>query len=340
MLDDRNSGNNFTNRLINKLRREPFWSDSSLIEQRNDFIRGYFDVALSYDGSGLLAGDYYINNPQDIKKISALLDGSLINPEYYNFNTRLTEDTRQKKDQFRVSWKYYLKEIGSFCKYRMECIHASDIKANSLNIEEKKTGIYTFDVDYVKYKEAERIKKANQFIEKYYTFDQMAHSYRIEGKMNAADIELYRKCFGFGATDEERKKNRNKKITDQVYEEEPDECVCCKGKYNISDRTFLRKYKLHGLVISKYYFEIHHVISYANEKDSESNVLDVIENLVKVCPTCHTCMTKKRGLEKEIKDELIANILKNSDKAREFAEGYFGTTDVNELIDKIYDHLK
>jgi hypothetical protein len=46
-------------------------------------------------------------------------------------------------------------------------------------------------------------------------------------------------------------------------------------------------------------------------------------------------MTAKRGRECDIKT-LIQNMLKNSPKVRNFAEGYFETKDMNELMDNIY----
>lgn len=339
-LADEHSGNNFPNRLINKIRREPFLSDYSMTQERNDFIRGYFDIAMSYDGVGFFASDYYINSRADVRKIMTLMEFGLISPEYFNFNPRLTENTTHKADQFRVSWKYYLHEIGTYSKYRMECIHASDLTANALNIDENRTGIYTYDIDYVDYDDVSRNTKAQKFINKYYTFVNMAQGYRIDGEADEESMRQYRQLFGIDeSNDNERQSTRNSRIVKQVYEEEPDVCVCCQNIYNIADRSFKKKYRLHGLVVEKYYFEMHHAISFSNGQDGgESNVLDVIENLVKVCPTCHTCMTAKKGLEEDIK-QLILNMLHNSDKVRDFTEGYFETSDENELVERIYEIL-
>ncbi len=339
-LDVEHGGNNFTNRLINKIRRESFLSDYSMTQERNDFIRGYFDIATSYDGAGFLASDYYIASHADVRKITTLMEFGLISPEYFNFNPRLTENTTQKADQFRVSWKYYLHEIGTYSKYRMECIHASDVAANGLSIEENKPGIFTYNIDYVDYSEVSRNKKAQKFINKYYTFVHMAQGYRIDGAADEESIRQYRQLFGLDDSDDNERQNvRNARIVKQVYEEEPDLCVCCQNRYNIADRSFIKNYRLHGIVIKKYYFEMHHAISFSNGQDGgESNVLDVVENIVKVCPTCHACMTAKKGLEEDIK-QLIINMLNNSEKVRDFSEGYFETSDENELVEKIYEIL-
>lgn len=340
-LSDRQSGNNFTNRLLNKIRRQDFLFDYSMNEQRQEFLRGYLDVAMSYDGSSFLACDYHCSTTADIRKISLLMDHGLMNPEYFNFNTRLTKDTTHKDDQFRVSWKYYLSEIGTYNKYRMECIHSSDTKASKLTIDENKKGVYYFNIDYVDLSAARKNEKIQNFISSYTAFINMAYGYRIEKNQDETALKQYRELFGIDdIKNEDRKVTRNRAFVSQVYDDEPDECVCCKNKYNISDRSFYIKRKVHGISVDRYYFEIHHAISFSNckGKNTEANVLDVIENLVKVCPTCHACMTAKRGRECDIKI-LIENMLQNSPKVKDFAEGYFGITDKYKLIDEIYNVL-
>lgn len=339
-LVDEHSGNNFINRLINKIRRETFLSDYSMTRERNDFIRGYFDVATSYDGADFFASDYYINSHADVRKIMILMEFGLISPEYFNFNPRLTENTTHKADQFRVSWKYYLHEIGTYSKYRMKCICNSDSIAQKLNINENRTGIFTINIDYADYDDISRNNKAKKFINKYYTFVNMAQGYRINGEADDESIRQYRQLFGLDkSNDNERRNARNSRIVKQVYETEPDLCVCCQNRYNIKDRSFKKIYKLHGMIVEKYYFEMHHAISFSNGKNcSEYNVLDVVENIVKVCPTCHACLTAKKGLEADIK-QLIINMLDNSAKVRNFTEGYFGTDDEKELVEKIYEIL-
>ncbi len=337
-LSDEKSGNNFTNRLLNKIRRQDFLFDYSMNEQRQEFLRGYLDVAMSYDGSGFLACDYHCSSTADIRKISLLMDHGLMNPEYFNFNTRLTEYTTHKDDQFRVSWKYYLREIGTYSKYRMECIHSSDIKASKLTIDENKTGVYYFNIDYIDLSAIRKNEKIQNFISKYTTFINMAYGYRIEKNQDLTVLQQYRQLFGIDdSNNQDRKITRNRTIVSQVYNDEPDECVCCKNNYNIADRSFYVKRKVNGVLVDRYFFEIHHAISFSNgqSQNKEENVLDVVENLVKVCPTCHACMTAKRGRECDIKT-LIQNMLKNSPKVRNFAEGYFETKDMNELMDNIY----
>lgn len=339
-LSDETQGNNFTNRLINKIRSQVFTYDYTLEDDRKDFLRGYMDVSMSYDGSGFLACDYYCQSQSDIRKISILMDYGLMKPEYFNFNTRLTAETTEKAEQIRISWKYYIKEIGTYSQYRIECLKGANVDATRAAIEQQ-NGVFYLDIDYVEFDDRRKNEKITSFVTKYQQFQNIAYGYRIEGNQDIESINEYRIQFGVDEADaSERRQSRRQQIIKQVYDEEDDVCVCCKNQYNINDRSFLMHRRVNGLVTQRYYFEIHHAISFSNGRDDSSNenILDVIENLVKVCPTCHSCMTARRGLIDDVKN-LISNMLDNSDKVRNFAEGYFETNDRNELIEKIYEVL-
>lgn len=93
---------------------------------------------------------------------------------------------------------------------------------------------------------------------------------------------------------------RNQKIVTYAREVFPDECAGCKGEYNIADRTFRMPRN------DRWYLEINHVIPYAN--DSEK--VDVVDNLVKLCPACHRALTPNRAeesLQKHIIDKMLAS---------------------------------
>ena len=88
--------------------------------------------------------------------------------------------------------------------------------------------------------------------------------------------------------------------------------------------------------MEKYYFEVHHAISLGSALTTEEqNALDVIENLGKLCPVCHRCLTGKSGREEDIK-ELLKELLNKSPKIKSFAELYYNTNDIDELIKKMY----
>lgn len=92
--------------------------------------------------------------------------------------------------------------------------------------------------------------------------------------------------------------NRNQKIVSYARETFKDICVGCGDKYKIEDRSFKMPRN------DRYYFEINHVISYANDSDT----VDVLDNLVKLCPTCHRALTPGRAystLQKSIIEKMI-----------------------------------
>ena len=86
---------------------------------------------------------------------------------------------------------------------------------------------------------------------------------------------------------------RNQKIVAYAREIFEDICVGCGDKYRIEDRSFKMPRN------NRYYFEINHVVAYAND----SKAVDVLDNLVKLCSTCHRVLTLGRAypdLQKEI----------------------------------------
>ncbi|GAA7662558.1 hypothetical protein ckin74_04500 [Helicobacter pylori] len=67
--------------------------------------------------------------------------------------------------------------------------------------------------------------------------------------------------------------------------------------------------------------------------------LDVLENLAKLCPTCHRAL-KKGASEEEFQKRLIGKILNHNKDNLEFAQLRFETDDFPTLIDKVYESLK
>lgn len=93
---------------------------------------------------------------------------------------------------------------------------------------------------------------------------------------------------------------RNQKIVAYAREIFEDICVGCGDKYRIEDRSFKMPRN------NRYYFEINHVVAYAND----SKAVDVLDNLVKLCPTCHRALTPGRAypdLQKEIIKKELAS---------------------------------
>lgn len=140
------------------------------------------------------------------------------------------------------------------------------------------------------------------------------------------EIEQLRKNLGF-IYDEviDEKITRNQGIVQYVRAYFPDECACCKNHYPIESRTF--KYRNS----ERWYLEIHHIISFSADR-----TLDQIDNLVKLCPTCHRALTKNRA-DEAYQKSLISEIFINNPKAKEFC---LNLTSDDNCIQFVYDRLR
>lgn len=109
----------------------------------------------------------------------------------------------------------------------------------------------------------------------------------------------------------------------------PDECVACKDKYNVYDRTFKQAKS------GKPFLEIHHVISFGSDNNS-----DQLENLVKLCPACHRALTPNRA-ERDYQEKLIKNIIINSSQLNEYLNNFLMEKEnVQHKIDFVMANLK
>ena len=291
---------------------------NELNNDKKDFIRGFLEPRGAIDTTATyIAQDYYYNDTFESKKYKILTD--FCNVPYYvlNLNFRVLQKqyydgTKQQNTQFRINSKWYMKNIGTYNDYKADVFanshasHSDIIKDNLLsyfNIEEPQYRINTGVDD---------------------RFNFYLHNI-LHRELSEDEINSLRQNLGY---DSQSIQIRDSSLPELVRLLEPDECVCCKNLYDINDRTFIHKRT------NRPYFEIHHVISLGNNKE-----LDDENNLVKLCPVCHTCLKRGTGLESEQK-KLIGQILNNSNKAFDFSKNIFDCSDKNVLIDKIYSNLK
>lgn len=148
---------------------------------------------------------------------------------------------------------------------------------------------------------------------------------KIVGKKNIDEQKL-RVELGLDKKDKQSRNLSLKKLAELIL---PNECAGCSTRYPIENRSFKKRYS------DEFYFEIHHNIPYANDKKA----YDVPENLVKLCPTCHTALRPNRAKESYQK-ELIGDILKHSKEAREFAFLISQSPNEKALVDFIYENLR
>lgn len=129
-------------------------------------------------------------------------------------------------------------------------------------------------------------------------------------------------------TDGDHIAGRNQKIVSFAREVFPDKCVGCCNHYRIEDRSFIMPRN------GRYYFEINHVISYANNNEK----VDVLDNLVKLCPTCHRALTPGRATE-SLQREIIHNMVESRPEVKQFVATIKGTASTS-IEDFVFDSLK
>ena len=141
------------------------------------------------------------------------------------------------------------------------------------------------------------------------------------------NIEQYRQRLGFDSNTS-TSSIRNRRLVDFAWELLPDECASCSEIYAINDRTFPSK-KRGG----RPYLEIHHIISLGSEAK-----LDAEFNLSKLCPACHTSLSRGRSTP-EYQRQIIQNILDFSSTDTDSIQQYLEISNPLELAEKIQERL-
>lgn len=154
----------------------------------------------------------------------------------------------------------------------------------------------------------------------------------ILGKnLTEIDIQRLRQKLDFNETEilGLERESRNSEIIKIARNVLEDRCAACYDKYDIIDRTFIKR-------DGSLYLEIHHNITFSYG----GNKCDTLENLVKLCPACHRALSKNRASENYQK-YLISNILNYSQQARDFAVlvSQIDECDSNALVNFIYERL-
>ncbi len=317
--------NSFYKKLLNSLIDNDFFNRShSMTTNQKRFLSGFFESRGSIDTQrNFLTSDYFFHSPLEFKKFHYLIDHFNIPSEALNFNFReLQPETRkninQRNAQFRIYLNWYLHHIGLFNPYKARIVHHVF----------KTTLIY--DNGYYKLDSPPTTKyHGNGFTERAHFYLKSVYQQDLDDK----SIERLREQLGWIQKSEEFK--RDSKIINFYRISTPNVCSACCDDYDIKERSFL-SLPLYQITqrSDSYYTEIHHVISLGKDKE-----LDVLENLAKLCPTCHRAL-KKGSSEEEFQKRLIRNILNRNKDNLEFAQLRFETDDFLTLIDKIYESLK
>ncbi|MCI7364802.1 MULTISPECIES: HNH endonuclease signature motif containing protein [Campylobacter] len=303
--------------LLRKIMLSPFFIGEILDDDKKEFIRGFFEIRGSVDTSRpYLSQDYFYNSELELKRLRLLIDNFNIPEEAFNINFRelqsqFVSGENRRNTQFRINLFWYIKNIGLINEYKAKIIK----EVYGIN--------YKRNIDEIFYFECEEPSFTKAMINERLGF----YLNTIYGKnLSNYEIDKIRKDLEF----EEEKNDKFKRDVNivkfmRIYA--PDICAGCNDIYNIKDRSFLTRQ-------NRYYTEIHHCISVGKDKE-----LDVLENLVKLCPTCHRALGKGSS-SAEYQKELIKRILNSNQQNLEFAKIIFASDDINILVEKIQENLK
>ncbi|MCQ2813899.1 HNH endonuclease [Helicobacter pylori] len=320
--------NSFYKKLLNSLIDNDFFNRSNLMNSmtlnQKRFLSGFFESRGSIDTQrNFLTLDYFFHSPLEFNKFHYLIDFFNIPSEALNFNFRElqpehAQGINQRNAQFRIYLDWYLYHIGLFNPYKARIAH--HVFKTTLIYD----GIY-YKLNYpptTKYHGNGFIRRAHFYLKNVYQQD-----------LDDKSIEKLRERLGLIQKSEEFK--RDSKIINFYRISTPNVCSACCDDYDIKERSFI-SLPLYQITqrSDSYYTEIHHVISLGKDKE-----LDVLENLAKLCPTCHRALKKGASAE-GFQKRLIGKILKRNKGNLEFVQLRFETDDFLTLIDKVYESLK
>ncbi|MCC2991684.1 HNH endonuclease, partial [Campylobacter jejuni] len=228
-----------------------------------------------------------------------------LKPALLNLNFRELQPDYYKFDkkramQFRANLNYVMENLEYLNVYKINLLEKNKEKIQIVSLEREN-----------KYNLLDRFDFYSKFI--------------LE--KSAVNVDDLRKKLEFDENIEQSKNYRKNNILTMARNLLPDLCAACNKTYNIDDRSFKMK---NGF----YYLELHHNIAFAY-----SNECDELDNLVKLCPTCHRALTRNRA-DENYQKELIKNILDFSNDAKEFAKIISKINDDEKLIDFIFEALR
>lgn len=301
------------NKLYSKLLSTCDWLfDEDLNESKKDFIRGFMELRGSIDTKrDYISQDYFNDSKFEIRKARILIDYMNIPHYMTNINFRDLQHQyytgiRKRNTQFRLKIWWYMENIGIMNAYKAEIF----AKSRKVDMPQPIDGVYYFKNDEI-IRTRTNINQLDDRLNFYFTN-------LIEEKPKKKDIMKMRAELGF---DDAPKTVRSSSLADAIRYSEKDECVCCMNRYDVDIRT----HKNHKT--GRYYFEIHHVVSIGNNKE-----LDDENNMVKLCPGCHSAL-RRGSCSKEEQKSMIRDIFTNAPKTLEFAKCFFDNTDYEEVVE-------
>lgn len=281
------------------------------------FIRGFSELRGSLDKTRkLLTMDYIKNNQAETKRVRLLIDNLNVPVHVVNYNFREFQldyqKGRKRETQLRYNVFWYAQNIGFINEYKI-----SAFKENFFYTNIRKNGNVTyFDCP-------QPLKNDNTTFE-----NRIAYYYHnvYEKKLTNDDMLKFKELIG--ANDSQSEFRRNASIVNAVRYGTDDLCVCCCDDYAIENRSFLER------ATGRFHFEIHHMISVGKNKE-----LDDIDNLAKICPTCHATLSRGSANE-ETQKSCIKKIFKHKPNILNFCKSYFDEDDYEKVVDLVWKSLK
>ncbi|MBZ5991459.1 HNH endonuclease [Leuconostoc gelidum] len=231
-------------------------------------------------------------------------------PSYLNFNFRdlqpqYTKGEKRRNSQLRINLRYFWEKAGDAIKL------INPYKFNQLFANQNLIRDYPQN------------NKLSEFFDRISFYREKVLNKRLtieETNQTRSDL------FNEGQNSLTR---RNYQVKIIVRDTTDDVCAGCNNVYNIDDRSFVQP------STHRYFFEYHHVISFANNKSQ----LDIPDNIVKLCPTCHRALTPHRS-EVNYQKKIIKNVLSSREDVQSFVETYLHVKNREDSIDRVYELLK
>lgn len=277
-------------------------------------FRGSFDLKMNYYTADLHKSR--VSTKKELKCFINLLAFINFNNQL-NLNFRELQDKGKLKDtQFRINLKYfndnYLNDLININPYRYR-----QFLLNSKHLSFKKIN-----------------SDKDRFMPR-----MLFYMNNIVGNNDLDDLDIKKLRDdlhlndGFQNSGSSKIRKRSNRAKDFSMFSKPDRCSSCHNEYDKSIRTF----KLKGS--NYWYFEMHHVISYANGKSGLIETENP-DNYVKLCPACHRALTPNRA-DKDYQLKIINNILKDDSDTLNYVLGIkqkiHSKDSPKELV---YKHLK
>jgi hypothetical protein len=302
-------------RRIQSLIYNASWSEDTeeLTEDIRSFVRGFIETRGSIDTNRpFISQDYFYNSKNEISKAKILFDllnlpVCITNVNFRELQNDFVTGKSKRNTQFRLNLNWYAKNIGFFNLYK------ATIFENKYHFFSKSI------VNNIVFYETEtsQTDKDNSFISYLSYFAKNVYGQTLSKNR----IDDLRNKLGFNGNDN-NSSNRSKKVVDAFIELAPDVCAICG-----TTTTFT------SAKTGKQHFDIHHMISFKNGKS-----VDVTDNLVKLCNTCHTMMKKGCGTEQQQLDA-IKKILEEQENIYDFCSTYLCIEDIDLLAKKVRELL-